>query len=154
MIFFVAILGFEFRPLHLPGRHSTAWATPPALSVLVILEIDSCFLPRLTWTSSFKLYTIAGMTGTQHWACFFHLANFFPEMTCSHNSPNVSFLHSLGWQEWASMPSWYFYITVKNWDRVLLTLCLSWPGTVILPISAFRVASTGMKHWDLALHDI
>jgi hypothetical protein len=34
-IFFLAILGFELKTLHLLGRHSTAWAVPPILFALV-----------------------------------------------------------------------------------------------------------------------
>jgi hypothetical protein len=40
-IFFVA-LGFELGALHLPGRCSTAWATPPALSHTLIDIRYSC----------------------------------------------------------------------------------------------------------------
>jgi hypothetical protein len=42
----LAILGFEFKALHLQGRCSTTWAIPPDLFALDILEIGSCFLPR------------------------------------------------------------------------------------------------------------
>jgi hypothetical protein len=40
---FVCLLCFELRALHLLSRHSTTWATPPALFALVILEIGCYF---------------------------------------------------------------------------------------------------------------
>jgi hypothetical protein len=40
---FLAVLWFELRVLHLVGRYSTIWASPPALLVLVIFEIASHF---------------------------------------------------------------------------------------------------------------
>jgi hypothetical protein len=46
---FLIVLGFELRASWLPGRHSTTSAMPPALLVLVILELGSCFLSRLAW---------------------------------------------------------------------------------------------------------
>jgi hypothetical protein len=38
------------------GRHSTTWATPPALFALVTLELGSCILPRHTWTTILLFY--------------------------------------------------------------------------------------------------
>jgi hypothetical protein len=37
--------------LYFLRSHSTTWAIPPALFVLVIFEIGACFLPRLVWTA-------------------------------------------------------------------------------------------------------
>jgi hypothetical protein len=51
------VLGFELKALHLLDRHSTAWATHPALFALVILETGSQFLPRLAWTTILLFYT-------------------------------------------------------------------------------------------------
>jgi hypothetical protein len=62
--------GFELKASHLVGRHSTASATLPALSALVILEIGSCFLPRPAWISVllFMLPIAVRMTNTRHCA--------------------------------------------------------------------------------------
>jgi hypothetical protein len=38
------------RARHLLGNHYTSWASPPALFVVVILEIGSHFMSRPTWT--------------------------------------------------------------------------------------------------------
>jgi ABC-type uncharacterized transport system permease subunit len=38
---FLTIVGFEFRALHMLGRHSTTWAMPPVLFALVILWMGS-----------------------------------------------------------------------------------------------------------------
>jgi hypothetical protein len=61
---FLVILEFELRAWHWLGRHSTAWATPPALSVLVVLEIGPHFLHGPAWTMIllFTFPTVAGMT--------------------------------------------------------------------------------------------
>jgi hypothetical protein len=53
-------LGFELRTLHLLGRCSIAWAIPPALFTLIILEMGSCFLPRSAWTMTFPIYASQG----------------------------------------------------------------------------------------------
>jgi hypothetical protein len=45
------IQGFELRTFYLLDWSSTVWATPPALFTLVILEIRSCFLSWLAWTT-------------------------------------------------------------------------------------------------------
>jgi hypothetical protein len=41
--FFLEVLGFELRSLHLLGRCSTAWTMPTTLSTLVILELGLLF---------------------------------------------------------------------------------------------------------------
>jgi hypothetical protein len=65
----LAILEFELRISYLLGRFSAAWATPPALFALVILEIGSLHFcpgqPRLQ-SSYFKLPTIARRTSAGH----------------------------------------------------------------------------------------
>jgi hypothetical protein len=39
--YFLTVLVFELRAIHLLGRLSTIWAMPPALFTLVIFEIGS-----------------------------------------------------------------------------------------------------------------
>jgi hypothetical protein len=60
----------QHRALCLLGRCSTTWATPPALSALIVFEIGSCFMPESGWTVIFLfvLPCIAGMTGMYHCA--------------------------------------------------------------------------------------
>jgi hypothetical protein len=48
---------FDLRALHLWGRCSIAWATPPNLFTLVILDTRSYFLPRPAWTIILLFYT-------------------------------------------------------------------------------------------------
>jgi hypothetical protein len=45
--YFLTVLGFEFRILHLLARHCTTWATYPALFCLVIFQVVSCVLPMV-----------------------------------------------------------------------------------------------------------
>jgi hypothetical protein len=45
-----------------------AWSMPPALLALVILEIGSCFLPRLAWISILLFYPSHTVEGTGHMA--------------------------------------------------------------------------------------
>jgi hypothetical protein len=52
----LAKLAFELRALHLLSRHSTAWATPPTLFTLRVLETESRFLPRLAWSVVLRFY--------------------------------------------------------------------------------------------------
>jgi hypothetical protein len=49
--FSFAIEGFELRTLHLLGQHSTTWAMPPVLFILVIFEIQSYIISRLVWNA-------------------------------------------------------------------------------------------------------
>jgi hypothetical protein len=48
--------GCDVRVSDLLSRHSTTWATHPAVFSLVTLEIGSCFLLRLSWTVTFLFY--------------------------------------------------------------------------------------------------
>jgi hypothetical protein len=45
---FLVVLGFELRALCLLDRHSTTGAMPPTLFALIIFDIVSHFLSRLT----------------------------------------------------------------------------------------------------------
>jgi hypothetical protein len=65
---FLAVLGVEFRALYMPGRRYTTWAMPPALFALVIFELESSFMPRLTWTVTllFVLPCASGLTGVHY----------------------------------------------------------------------------------------
>jgi hypothetical protein len=54
-LFWGVVLGFEVRASNLLHRHSTIWATAPALFALVILEVRFHFLPRPLSTWSFCL---------------------------------------------------------------------------------------------------
>jgi hypothetical protein len=53
---YLMVLGLELKALCLLSTCSAAWAMPLALFTLVILEIGSWFLPRLTWISIFLLF--------------------------------------------------------------------------------------------------
>jgi hypothetical protein len=66
--FFLGGTGVWTQGLHLLGRHSLVWATPPALFTLIILEIGSCFLLRQAWTVILLFYisTFPEMTGVYH----------------------------------------------------------------------------------------
>jgi hypothetical protein len=56
-LFFLVVVGFEFRASHLLGRHSSAWVMLLSFFVLVIFEIGSHFLPGLAWTTILLFYT-------------------------------------------------------------------------------------------------
>jgi hypothetical protein len=55
--FYFVVLGFELRGFTI-GRQALHLLShaPPARFALVILEIGSCFLPRLAWTTILLLY--------------------------------------------------------------------------------------------------
>jgi hypothetical protein len=67
-LFVFAVLGFEFRALHLQGRHSITWAISPAFFASVILGIGShIYAPTgLDNDSSVYAYHITGMTHVCH----------------------------------------------------------------------------------------
>jgi hypothetical protein len=76
------------------GRHSIAWATPPALFALVILETGPCFLPSLAWPTISLLYAFSccwdDCTGP-HICLFFTWdggsQTFLPSVACDHDPP-------------------------------------------------------------------
>jgi hypothetical protein len=46
---------------------------------------------------------------------------------------------------------WATSLNFFHWNGVLWTFCQGWPGTVILPISAFHIAGiTSVSHQPLA----
>jgi hypothetical protein len=61
--FFLVVLGFELKTLHLLGRHSTGWAMPPALSALIILEIESCFCAQAELDCNPPILSFLAVTG-------------------------------------------------------------------------------------------
>jgi hypothetical protein len=73
---------------------------PLAHFALVILEIRSAFLPKLTWTTVllFMLLVVAVMTGACHLAQLFMLRQglviFLPGLACNHDLPDFYLLGS------------------------------------------------------------
>jgi hypothetical protein len=84
-----------------------AWATLPAIFALVMLDIDSYFLPRLVW-SVILLFFLSflpslGWQGMCHHAELFSIEMescqlFLPWLAWSCNPPNPSLPGSLKWQ--------------------------------------------------------
>jgi hypothetical protein len=104
---------------HLLGRSSTAWATLLALFAL-ILEIGSHFLPRLawTWSSYFTFPAVVGMTGTITPAFFplgYDLINIFCPAGLDPWSSWSQPLMYLGWQVWATVPSYWWRWGLVNY---------------------------------------
>jgi hypothetical protein len=64
--FLLGLLGFEVRSLHLIGRYFSAWTMPPASFALVILDLGSYVLPRLTWTVIFLFYAFHSRWDDKH----------------------------------------------------------------------------------------
>jgi hypothetical protein len=71
--FFLVVLEFELKVLHLPRQHSAVWATPTIIFALGIFQIGSHFYAQVRHCDP-PIYTssIAGMTGVCHHAqCFY-----------------------------------------------------------------------------------
>jgi hypothetical protein len=66
-IHFLTLLGFEFRALHLPCRHSTTLATGQPFSVLAIFKGLMKDLPK-SWTTILLLSAswVVRITGVSH----------------------------------------------------------------------------------------
>jgi hypothetical protein len=101
-----AVLEDELKALCLLSMHSTTWVTPPALSVLVIFEIGSHFMPRPVWIAILFVFShIAGITGIYH--CTQTLVEmgshelFSFVLAWNHDPPNLclpsSFLSPFSW---------------------------------------------------------
>jgi hypothetical protein len=84
----------KLRASCLLGSHPTTWPIPPVLCALVILEIGSCFLPRLAWIATFLFCASWQQENDRHPAQLFPtemgLANFFAWLALNHNPPSVS----------------------------------------------------------------
>jgi hypothetical protein len=129
--------------LHLLSRHSTAWATPPALSALIILEVDSRFFAQGSLDQDLPTYA-----SQQRWGD-----------RCTPPPPN--FFHWDGilltfcpvWPVTSILPISVSYVA---WDNrciqlhrngVLWTPCPGWPQTAILPISVSQIVMiSGISH--------
>jgi hypothetical protein len=69
------IPGFELRALHLLGKGSTALATPPSLSALMMLELGSHFAQaKLDHDPSLYASPIAGKTDARYHTLLFLLS--------------------------------------------------------------------------------
>jgi hypothetical protein len=133
---------------HLLDRNSTTWATPPALSALVILEIGSHFLTRTSWTSILLFYTFHSSWDDR---CTPICPAFFPRYGV------LQTFFCLGWLGFMILP-----ISVScscddrctllcpafGWDGIAWTFCPRW----ILPVSAYQVARVAdVSHQSTAL---
>jgi hypothetical protein len=128
---FFGCTGFELRASCMPGRSSTTQVTLPALSVLVIFETESGFMPRTPWTMSllFVLFHVAGMTGIYHhtnsigwdrvfWTCL-------PGLASNYHPSDLS-LKNPGCQAWATVPCLH-YIFIDQMSHMLgFTTGLYW----------------------------
>jgi hypothetical protein len=80
------VLGAEFRVLQMLSRHSITRTTSSALFVLVILEIESCYMHRPLWTAI--LFVLPHITGL---ICVHHCTQLLLEMEVSWTFVQTSF---------------------------------------------------------------
>jgi hypothetical protein len=129
----------------------------PCLFALLILEIVSQFLHRMAWLTIllFKLPTVPEMTSVATMSSFFKWRWGSPKFF-------FFFLPQVGLELWSfgSQPTKQLGMTgichpcpAIGWDGILQTLCLGWPWTMILPMSASQVArimwATGVWHQEI-----
>jgi hypothetical protein len=119
----------------------------PAHFALANLEIGSCFLPRLAWTTIllFYSYAITGMTGMRQHTWLFSIEIGSHELFCLGWPGTMILLISASCIAWNDRCA-----TVLNyWLRwEFHKLCSGWPQTAVLLISASQVARiTGVSHW-------
>jgi hypothetical protein len=136
VLFCLIVLKCKLRASCSLGRHSTSWVTTPVLFALLVLEIGSCFLPRLTWTTVHLFY-----------ASFCHLdatPSFFPLRWYLTNLFAGTGLKPTILPISASRVTWDSRHTplcpVTGWSGVSQTLCPGWRWTAILLISVSQVA--------------
>jgi hypothetical protein len=146
--FFLAVLVFELRALCLPGRHSTAWATPPSSPFTrVIFKVSLLTQANLHYNPPilcFRLY-LGGQVYTT-------TRSFFPIKI------GISWLFfCLGWPGTTVFPIsaspvvWGDRHTTLHpavsWDGASWSVCLDWPLKHSPPVSASQFARiAGVSH--------
>jgi hypothetical protein len=96
--YFLAVLGFELKALHLLGRHSITWAMPPTLFT-VIFQIRSPICVCLGWPGLQSSYLRFLLSWDNRYVPLcpaftwlgWGLLNFFPGVALNYNPPNLHF---------------------------------------------------------------
>jgi hypothetical protein len=129
---------------------STTWAEPPILFAPAILEVQSCFFAQASLDCDSPVLHFLHRWDDRHVlpcpAFFFWDESHtlfcldWPGTMTSY----LSLLSSLGWQVCMSLSPAIGWD--GGWGRPL-DLCLNWPQTLILPISASQVAKNSLLRY-------
>jgi hypothetical protein len=112
------------------SRCSTTWATPPALTLVLIEKTNTRIILSSCQEYKHVCYVPISLFGLYHMGHAFFFLNIYQAYTLSHSTS--PFL-------------WWVF-----WDRVSWTICLGWLWTMNLLISASWVAKiTDVSHWHL-----